>query len=228
MGSLSEAFGSTDRLGSYQPLGAMSAWSPYWPPCQGSPWLTLFPSILDRPVATLFGRAGDERSQVHRQLHFRDRFGGDFQRHALAVLAAQVLLSAATIRSATLIRDEDERDRPLKVDVGDMKLDQFGHPPAPPTIPSLRVSFHPVRRDPEHWLGWTTVSVFSPLRDGDAIVDDVLDAAELAMLDAHRQCANVAAIGSDCRRKGILTYGVTTSGHLDVEWTIEHQPIPQA
>ncbi len=98
-----------------------------------------------------------------------------------------------------------------------------GHPAAPPTIASVRVSFHPTRRDDDQWIGWTTASVFSSSRDEEAIVEDVMRAAQAAMMTAHLHCPNVATAAAD-RQRPVLRHGVTISGHFDVDWAINHLP----
>ena len=57
----------------------------------------------------------------------------------------------------------------------------------------------------------------------EAIVEDVMRAAQAAMMTAHLHCPNVATAAAD-RQRPVLRHGVTISGHFDVDWAINHLP----
>lgn len=97
------------------------------------------------------------------------------------------------------------------------------HPAAPPRVPSVRLSFHPARRDADQWVGWTTLSVFAPADDGPAIVEDIVGAATEALTRAHDACRGMAA-SKNLKIKPLLTVGVTMSGGLDGDWSLAPAP----
>jgi hypothetical protein len=98
------------------------------------------------------------------------------------------------------------------------------HPAAPPNLAWIRMSFHPSRRDPDGWVGWTTLSVFSPAGDGASIVDDVVDAATTAVRKAHAACPGMTGGDEGPRPKPVLDRGGQITGGLDESWFLTIPP----
>lgn len=101
------------------------------------------------------------------------------------------------------------------------------HPAAPPTTPSIRVSFHPAHRAADQWVGHTALGVFAAAQDGPAIVEDLVDAASSVLTACHLTVPELTA-QAPSRPKPIVTVGAQISGGLDCEWSLGLAATPAA
>jgi hypothetical protein len=93
------------------------------------------------------------------------------------------------------------------------------HPAAPPTVPAIRVSFHPSVRESGQWLGSTVISIFCRSTD-EAIVEDILDAAAAAVVAAHRPEAGFKSIDDQLHLQPMWPHGDQLTAHITCRWTI--------